>query len=135
VRPQKSLKIDLTKDYPCPCRRRGRLLPIILTEAFGCDRCQKIFVVDEKSQIIEQLSSNYPGKHAWRWTGYRWITAHYGVANLGLSWMLIFLLLPVILIVALASRLHPNGMIWAAIAVVLVAFFIVVLMSLFTNRH
>ncbi|AFY76309.1 hypothetical protein Ple7327_0883 [Pleurocapsa sp. PCC 7327] len=133
VRPQKSLKIDLSKEYPCPCRRRGRLLPILLTDAFGCDRCQQIFVVDEKNQIIEQLSSNYPGKRAWRWTGYRWIAA--GLGDSGLPFMLVMLLATIVIVLALALRSLPSiGMIWAAIAVGLI-FSIVVLMSWLANRH
>ena len=69
-------KIDLNKEYPCPCRRRGRLKPIILTEAFGCDRCQKIFVTQNNGQALEELSQGYPYKKAWRWTGYRWKLAN-----------------------------------------------------------
>jgi hypothetical protein len=44
-----------------------------LTEAFGCDRCQQILVLEENGQILEQLSSSYPYKRAWRWTGHRWV--------------------------------------------------------------
>jgi hypothetical protein len=43
-----------------------------LTEAFGCDRCQQIFAIDEKRQEIELLSSAYPYKRIWRWTGHHW---------------------------------------------------------------
>lgn len=76
--PQKAQKIDFNTEYPCPCRRRGRLLPITLTEALGCDRCQHIFVVEKNGQTIEELSTSYPYKRAWRWTGNRWITARRG---------------------------------------------------------
>jgi len=72
VRSQKPIKLDSNHDYPCPCRRKGRLLPITLTEAFGCDRCHQIFAIDEKHQEIELLSSTYPQKRIWRWTGHRW---------------------------------------------------------------
>ena len=72
MRPHKPIKLDSNHDYPCPCRRKGRLLPITLTEAFGCDRCQQIFAIDEKRQEIELLSSAYPYKRIWRWTGHRW---------------------------------------------------------------
>ncbi|MDB9313516.1 hypothetical protein PN462_10435 [Spirulina sp. CS-785/01] len=69
----KAQKIDLTQEYPCPCRRKGTLKPIMLTDAFGCDRCQQIFVVSDNRQSIEQLSTVYPYKRAWRWTGHRWV--------------------------------------------------------------
>lgn len=75
MRPYKTPKIDLSSDYPCPCRRRGHLRQIVLTEALGCNRCQQIFVVKENGQVIEQLSSIYH-KKAWRWTGCRWANAH-----------------------------------------------------------
>jgi hypothetical protein len=75
VRPLKNQKIDLNVDYPCPCRKKGNLLPIALTEAFGCDRCQQIFVVRENEQEIEQLSPSYPYKRAWRWNGKHWSLA------------------------------------------------------------
>ncbi len=81
MRPQKPIKIDLNNEYICPCRRRGRLQPIALTEAFGCDRCQQIFVVEERGQVIEQLSSSYPYKRAWRWSGYRWVLIRPGFAH------------------------------------------------------
>ena len=136
MRPQKSLKIDLSKEYPCPCRRRGRLLPITLTEAFGCDRCQQIFVVDEKNQIIEQLSTNYPGKRAWRWTGYRWITAHYGIADGGLPLMAVVVILVVMIIgLAFALRSLPDIGMMAAFLILLVVSFVGVSMYWFANRH
>ncbi|WP_204105425.1 MULTISPECIES: hypothetical protein [Spirulina sp. CCY15215] len=70
---KKPLKIDLSREYPCPCRRRGQLKPIILTDAFGCDRCQQIFVVAQSGCVIEQLATTYSSERSWRWTGNRWI--------------------------------------------------------------
>jgi len=78
---RKVQKIDLNTEYPCPCRRRGCLVPITLTEAFGCDRCQQIFVVEESGYMIEQLSTSYPYKKAWRWTGNRWNTANTSIGE------------------------------------------------------
>ncbi|HEY9297170.1 MAG TPA: hypothetical protein VIQ31_12525 [Phormidium sp.] len=72
----KAQKIDLNSDYPCPCGRRGRLVPIVLTEAFGCNKCQQIFVVEDNGHAIEQLSTTYPYKRAWHWTGSRWSKAY-----------------------------------------------------------
>ncbi|MEL6494228.1 MAG: hypothetical protein AAFQ41_03780 [Cyanobacteria bacterium J06623_7] len=77
MRPQKVHRIDLTSEYPCPCRRNGRLKPIVLTEALGCDRCQQIFAVKKDGQVIEQLASIYQ-KKSWRWVGNRWKN-NYGV--------------------------------------------------------
>ena len=70
---KKTVKIDLNCEYPCPCRRKGRLLPIILTEAMGCDRCQQIFVVRDEEECIEQLTPSYPYKKKWQWNGKIWM--------------------------------------------------------------
>ena len=103
MRHQKYQKIDLEKEYPCPCRRRGKLQPIILTEAMGCDRCQQIFVVQDNGHVIEQLSSTYPYKKAWRWTGNRWLSANQNLGDsyvpimLGLIALIFVVLLPLVL--------------------------------------
>jgi hypothetical protein len=47
-------------------------VPIVLTEAFGCNRCQQIFRFDESKQEIELLSATPPYKQLWYWTGTRW---------------------------------------------------------------
>ncbi|HBK98193.1 MAG TPA: hypothetical protein DD001_13225 [Microcoleaceae bacterium UBA10368] len=117
---QKAPKIDLNGDYPCPCRRRGRLVPIVLTEAFGCNRCQQIFVLDESGQVIEQLSTNYPYKQAWRWTGQQWNRSNRGwrADYLPLSLGMILVPLMIWLPLALLSP-GPNIILWAMLAGVL----------------
>lgn len=122
MRHQKPVKIDLNNEYPCPCRRRGRLLPIILTEEFGCDRCQQIFVVEEKSQTIEQLSSSYPYKRMWRWSGYRWFVVRPGLSSGYLpimSGMMVVLFIGWLLL-ALQSPAGLSIMVWVALAGLLV---------------
>ena len=91
MRPYKVQKIDLNREYPCPCRRSGNLKPIVLTEALGCDRCQQIFAVKKDGQVIEQLSSIYQ-KKSWRWTGNRWRNA-YGHWKYSYSYVSIILLM------------------------------------------
>jgi hypothetical protein len=117
---QKAPKIELNDEYPCPCRRRGRLVPITLTEAFGCNRCQQIFVLDESGYVIEQLSTNYPYKQAWRWTGQQWNRAHPGWKGhyLPLALGMILVLLVIWLPLALHSS-GPNIILWAMVAVLL----------------
>ena len=128
---QKVQKIDLNTEYPCPCRRRGSLVPITLTEAFGCNRCQQIFVVEESGYVIEQLSTSYPYKKAWRWTGHRWNTANasesYVPVALGsvlfllIVWLPLALIVPskqifiiVFMVVALLVVLIPPLRVWLA---------------------
>lgn len=113
---QKAQKIDLNTDYPCPCRRRGRLVPITLTEAFGCDRCQQIFVVEDSGYVIEQLSTTYPYKRTWRWTGHQWNIARPGLRESYLPLALAFIL--VLPFVWLPLALHSTAnfkLVWAIV--------------------
>ncbi|NEP16844.1 MAG: hypothetical protein F6J97_08050 [Leptolyngbya sp. SIO4C1] len=98
MRARKSQKLDLNEAYPCPCRRRGRIQPIVLTEAFGCDRCQQIFVLRDDGYVIEQLSNHYPYRRAWRWTGHQWVvsrpfTPQYYILLLSMAFFAIFVFL------------------------------------------
>lgn len=43
-------------------------------DAFGCDRCQQIFVVTESGDQIEQVSSGAIYRRLWRWAGTRWLS-------------------------------------------------------------
>ncbi|HEY9907197.1 MAG TPA: hypothetical protein V6D18_06265 [Thermosynechococcaceae cyanobacterium] len=121
VQPPRANKIDLTGDYPCPCRRRGRLTPIALTEAFGCNRCQQIFVVDATGYVLEQLASHYPYKRAWHWTGHQWSLARSSLSEsylpvaLGVTLVLLSIWLP------LALNAPPNSgiILWAIVALLL----------------
>ncbi|NEQ51254.1 MAG: hypothetical protein F6K11_14135 [Leptolyngbya sp. SIO3F4] len=74
MRPKKlAQKVDLSEVYPCPtCRHRGQLQSITLTEAFGCDRCQQIYVIRDAGLGLEQLSGAHPYRRLWRWTGHQW---------------------------------------------------------------
>ncbi|BAZ39975.1 hypothetical protein NIES4101_59320 [Calothrix sp. NIES-4101] len=118
---QKPEKLDFNSEYPCPCRRRGTLVPITLTEAFGCDRCQQIFVVEDNGQVLEQLSTTYPYKKAWRWNGSSWNIIHpklgesYLPVALGIIFVLVIIWLP------LALRLASTNTIvaWALVALLL----------------
>lgn len=106
MRPYKVHKIDLTSEYPCPCRRSGNLKPIVLTEALGCDRCQQIFAVKKDGQVIEQLASVYQQK-SWRWTGNRWQKADRRWKQNYLSILLILLFgLSIFMVVVLPQMLR-----------------------------
>lgn len=109
VRTYKSQKIDQNADYPCPCRRQGRIKPIALTEAFGCDRCQQIFVVQEEGYVIEQLATHYPYKRAWRWTGHQWRLDR---SSLSISYMPLLIMTAfglMIFFLLLATLQSPQG--------------------------
>lgn len=137
MRSYKVQKIDLSSEYPCPCRRKGNLKPIVLTEALGCDRCQQIFVVKKDGQVIEQLSSIYQ-KKSWRWTGNRWKNAY-------AQWTQTYLSTMVILAVASAAFMAivlPFLLHWLSVqsiiswAVLLLIFIILLVLTLFViYRH
>jgi hypothetical protein len=121
VQSQKPEKLDFNSEYPCPCRRRGRLVPITLTEAFGCDRCQQIFVVQDNGYTLEQLSTSYPYKKAWRWTGNSWNVVHprLGENYLPIALVVIFVLVVIWLPLALSLASGNNILAWAMLAVLL----------------
>ena len=118
---KKAKKIDLNADYPCPCRRRGRLIQITLTEAFGCDRCQQLFVVEDNGYVLEQLSTSYPYKRAWRWMGNRWSVSQprFEQSYLPVAFGIILVLMIVWLPLALRSPNNANVLVWAMVAVLL----------------
>lgn len=121
MQPQKAHKIDLTQDYPCPCRRKGRLSPIALTEAFGCNRCQQIFVVEDNGHVLEQLSTSYPYKRSWRWTGHQWriVKAGLGESYLPIALGITLVLLSIWLPLALNSPANSGILLWAIVALLL----------------
>lgn len=113
----------MSSAYPCPCRRQGRLVPIALTEAFGCQRCQQIFVVKQDDySTIEQLSTSYPYRRTWYWNGHQWHTARrgwgegYWFFTLGLS---LLVLMPLVIWLSLADP-DIDVILWA-IATLLIA--------------
>ncbi|MCM1985168.1 hypothetical protein [Lyngbya confervoides] len=65
-------KICLNEVYPCPCKLKGHLKELFLVEAFGCDRCQQIFVLQPDQYTIQQLPTAYPYRRTWEWTGTEW---------------------------------------------------------------
>ncbi len=136
VRSQKSQRIDLNADYPCPCRRRGRIVPITLTEAFGCDRCQQIFVVKDDGDAIEQLATHYPYKRAWRWSGQQWVAAR---DALGRGYLPAFVVATfgVVVFVLLLATLQPPvgaGMVMRVVTALLIALLLVFMFWLACRR-
>ena len=66
----KPQKIDLEQIYPCPCpRKRGKLKPILLTDAFGCDRCSLLFELEKEGYSLRQVGGIDSQHYAWQWIG------------------------------------------------------------------
>jgi asparagine N-glycosylation enzyme membrane subunit Stt3 len=77
-------------------------MPITLTEAFGCQRCQKIFVLKPDKSTIEELSTSHPYKRTWYWSGHQWHPAHRRVSiSLGYLLLGFFILLLMLLFLLL----------------------------------
>lgn len=113
----------MSSAYPCPCRRQGRLIPIALTDAFGCQRCQQIFVVKQDDFTrIEQLSTSYPYRRTWYWDGHQWHPVRRGLGEgywlftMGLS---LLILMPLVIWLSLANP-EVDVILWA-IATLLIA--------------
>ncbi|MBE9226644.1 hypothetical protein IQ264_14545 [Phormidium sp. LEGE 05292] len=132
----KAQKIDLNSDYPCPCGRRGRLMPIVLTEAFGCNKCQQIFVVEDNGHAIEQLSTTYPYKRAWNWTGNRWSKAYPRIRDSYLPVALLIIVVVFVVGLFLAPKLpkEPHIIIGFIMGAV-VALMLIVLMYWLAYRR
>mgnify|MGYP001791031956 FL=1 len=136
VHTEKIEKIDLNCEYPCPCTRKGHLQPITLTEAFGCDRCQQIFVVEDNGHVLEQLSTTYPYKRAWRWTGAGWHVVHpkIGESYLPIALVVTFLLVIIWLPFALKFAVGSGLLAWAIVVVLLAILPVVVMLWLSYRR-
>ena len=133
---QKAQKIDLNAEYPCPCCRRGCIRPITLTEALGCDRCQQIFVVKEHGKAIEQLSTTYPYKRSWCWSGKRWIATRSFRAgarngNFALYLLLVVLVIIILLLVAALDLTSP----WQLTVLTLAVIALLTLLFWSANQH
>ncbi len=96
-------------------------MPIVLTEAFGCERCQQIFVVEEGGYSLEQLSTSYPYKRAWHWTGHQWDSANRGLGDNYLTLAMTFVLAPLLLWLPLALQvsLGPEMILWSVVTLLL----------------
>ncbi len=136
MQPQKVQKIDLSETYPCPCRRRGHLAPIVLTEAFGCDRCQQIFVVEESGYSLEELSTTYPYKRVWQWTGREWSTQR-GWGSQPMALVILLVLSPLLLLwlaLVLNAPLGREMILWSVITLML-ALVLVAMVWLALSRY
>lgn len=120
--PGKAHALDQNADYPCPCRRQGELRPITLTDAFGCQRCQQIFVIKAEGYAIEELSSIYPYRKSWYWNGKQWVLIR--PSFVGQYWLLVltialFLLIPTLLVVIIVHlwTSAPLVLVWLGVMI------------------
>ncbi|MEB3293891.1 MAG: hypothetical protein VKJ24_12100 [Synechococcales bacterium] len=133
---QKRQKIDLASEYPCPCRRNAKLVPIALTEAFGCDRCSCIFVVAPDGEQIEQLSGLYTYKRLYRWTGHRWLISPSSPESSSLLLVASLLSLLLLLLLVVIRHLPIGGIVlFLFCGLLLMAVGLPLLRSWLARRH
>ncbi|MEL7144004.1 MAG: hypothetical protein AAFZ17_12135 [Cyanobacteria bacterium J06650_10] len=107
------------------------MIPITLTEAWGCDRCKQIFELKAEPNTIGKLTTPYPHQRQWKWNGKHWVISKTNLQSTlnGLSvWLKI--VLPVILLWGGWTALSLTGLsifVRALILLVLVVMFWVVL--------
>ena len=65
------LQLESDKTYPCPTCRSGELIPITLTEAWGCTNCQEIFEKRAPDTLVK-LSTQSWRQSLWQWDGQTW---------------------------------------------------------------
>jgi hypothetical protein len=132
----KAQKIDRSQVYPCTCPKRGKLKPITLTDAFGCDRCSLIFAIEDDGYSLVGLGGIDPYRRAWYWNGARW----QAIRNANLKYVREFVPIPLVmvlsvvlmflLLVALSPNADNRGFLLAiviAIPVILVACWLLLL--------
>jgi hypothetical protein len=101
-------KIDLHESYPCPSCR-GKISPIVMmTEAFGCDRCQKIFTLHADGHSIEQVSNPDPTRYCWEWDGKRWVSVN-SSGPIGSWTFLVMLMVTMVMVVYGWQTLVPSN--------------------------
>jgi len=118
--PPKCHKIDLQQSYPCPLCR-GKLQPITLTDASGCDRCHMIFTVEEDGYGMTQVGVN---ARVWYWFGDQWnLLTKKNIENQHLAefaFMRLILILCVVILLCLLAK-TPEYLIGFAVLMLLLA--------------
>jgi hypothetical protein len=131
VRLRKIHPIDLSREYPCPCRRKGKLSNIVLTEALGCELCQNIFVLSPQGESIEQLNAHYPYKKSWYWTGRKWLITkkpwpdnYLIIATMCVVLLSLYLLISTPLLISLKGGINLFSVMIVGLIVILLSVFL-----------
>lgn len=70
VPPSPVYSLNYQDSYPCPACRQGRITPMTLMDAFGCNTCRHLFTANLEAQVLLMADSSVP--RLWRWTGEYW---------------------------------------------------------------
>ncbi|GAB4217609.1 MAG: hypothetical protein OHK0012_22610 [Synechococcales cyanobacterium] len=105
---------------------------IILTDSFGCGRCQQIFAVLPDGHHIEQLGVAPAFRRVWSWNGRIWQTPPgelpQGMAVVGVLALLVLIVVVVVLLGQLGWGLDLVGWIILVVLSVMLTMLLTVMM-------
>lgn len=96
------------------------MIPIVLTEAFGCNRCQQIFVVQQGGYALDELPTSYPYQRSWLWNGKQWKILSYPGSRQSYFLVVLLVILAIGIVVGCLSLNSPWGHQIVPVAIVLV---------------
>ena len=113
--------LDFDKTYPCPSCRQGSLVPITLTEAWGCDYCKQIFEKKAESEAVQKLGTPHHRQHTWKWNGQQWVVSSKLVRPKTANTALIVLLGGILWfgITQITAHITLSGLLWVSIIVLI----------------
>jgi hypothetical protein len=78
-------------------------------------------VVEDNDYVLEQLSTSYPYKRAWRWTGHQWSVANPGLGEsyLPVALGVVLVMLSIGLPLALSASSSSGVFLWAIVLLLL----------------
>ncbi len=132
-------KIDIEQIYPCPCpRKQGKLKPIALTNAFGCDRCSLLFELENDGYNLSQLGGIDNQRHVWQWVG-KWQATReptrYTLLETVLMYVVSLLFLTLIILSIILWTLNLKSALKIPIAILLFILLGLIIWRLLVLRH
>lgn len=114
---QEKILLDLDQSYPCPACKQGSLVPITLTEAWGCDRCKQIFEQRKgEANTVAKLSTPYHRQRTWQWNGRQWLASSTLDQPKAFNSLLVITLLVCLLWIILSKAALPGTLIFSMFA-------------------
>jgi len=111
--------LDFDQTYPCPACRHGMLVPITLTEAWGCDRCKQIFESRAEPNTIGKLATPYHRQRTWRWNGKSWVVGSKLVRPKAINAITLTAGVIALLWIGLSQAAPPSVLVLGVLALVL----------------
>jgi len=123
--------LDSNQVYPCPSCRQGKLVPITLTDAWGCDRCKQIFEQRDEPNTVGKLATPHHRQRTWRWNGQQWVSGNTLVKPKAINSIAAVALLVCVVWFGLGRLMLPGILIFGVFALGL----LLVVMFWVSRRH